>query len=74
MSTTTRGPTGRAGSVLTAPRKDSAASSSPLMTSGSTPRISRIPSMKTWRLAASRVAEVATKRRSVAPWCSMSSA
>ena len=71
MSTTRRGPAGRSRRVVTAPRKDSSASSSPLITSGSTPRISRIPEMNSSRLLASRVAEVAVKRRRSALWCSI---
>ena len=61
-STTSTGSSPREGRTLPAPAKDSAASSSPVITSGSTPSRSRMPSTKTCRLLASRVAEVATKR------------
>src|SRR5690554_1734088 len=64
MSTTSRRErlAAASGIALSAPRNDSRASSSSSMTSGSTPRISRTPSRNTSRFAASRVADVATKR------------
>ncbi len=61
MSTTSTG--SAAGRTrLRAPTKESWASVSPLITSGSTPSRSWMPAKKTSRLRASREAEVATKR------------
>ena len=60
MSITSTGPaSGR--TRLSAPVKDSWASRSPLITSGSTPSRSRTPSKNASRFFASREAEVATK-------------
>ena len=50
-----------------APMKDSAASSSPVTTSGSTPRRSRTPATNSSRFSTSREAEVATNRTRSAP-------
>ena len=47
---------------LSAPVNDSRASVSPLMTSGRTPSRASMPAKNSSRLAASREAEVATKR------------
>ena len=58
ISTTKKGPSVELRSWM-APANDNAASSSPLMTSGSIPRRSRTPSTNKWRLVASRVALVA---------------
>ena len=75
MSTTRNG--GRGGAApwaraaasreAVAPRKDSSASSRPVTTSGSCPRVAVTMSSKSVRLAASRVALVATMRTAVAP-------
>ncbi len=54
-----------------APANDSSASSAPVITSGSTPKMSRTPSTKSCRLAASLVALVATTRTAEAPCRSM---
>ena len=64
MSTTRRGSAAllaTAGEAI-APTKESRASSSPVMTSGVTPMRLVTPSMNSAALAASRDAEVATKR------------
>ena len=65
-STITKGPTAKSNS-LTAPRNDSSASSTPVITSATapsttSPSTSAVISKKTSRLAASRVADVATMR------------
>ena len=62
MSTTSTGADGATRRLRTAPSKDSAASTAPDTTSGSTPSRSRTPATKTSAFDASRVAEVATKR------------
>ena len=51
----------------TAPAKESSASSCPVITSGSWPRVVRTISTKSARFCASRVAEVATIRVRTAP-------
>ena len=61
MSTTRTG-AGTSGSARVAPSYVSCASTSPLTTSGSTPRRWRTPAMKTSELDASRDAEVAQNR------------
>ena len=66
MSTTRNGPVAGSSSP-TAPAKDSSASSSPVITSGSWPSVERTISVKSSRFAASRVAEVATIRVRTAP-------
>ncbi|CAB4956594.1 unannotated protein [freshwater metagenome] len=58
ISTTRNGPPIPLSSFV-APMKERAASSAPGITSGSIPKISRTPSINTWRLRASRVALVA---------------
>ena len=62
MSTTRKGARAPAGMPVVAPANDSAPSSAPLMTSGSTPRMSRTPATNSARLDTSREAEVATNR------------
>ncbi len=76
MSTTRKGASRsvRPASSFVAPTKENSASWSPLMTSGSTPRMSTTPRTKSSRFSASREAEVATKRTRSAPWAAMTSA
>ena len=62
MSTTSTGGAGVSRRLRTAPSKDSAASTSPDTTSGSTPSRSRTPVTKSAAFEASRVADVATNR------------
>ena len=66
MSTTRKGPVVGSSSP-TAPAKDSSASSSPEMTSGSWPRVFRTISVNSERFSASRVADVATIRTRTTP-------
>ncbi len=66
MSTTTNGPS-EGSSSPTAPANDSRASSSPEITSASTPRVARTMPKKSSRLRASRVALVATIRTRSVP-------
>src|SRR5690625_104933 len=68
MSTTRIGRSCSGPMTLAAPAKDRAASSWPLMTSGSTPRSLRTPETNVCRFPASRVAEVATKRVVSTSW------
>ena len=62
MSITSTGSDGVARRLRTAPSNDSAASTSPDTTSGSTPRRERTPATKSAAFDASREAEVATNR------------
>ncbi len=61
------GPLAPAGMPVVAPANDSAPSSSPLITSGRTPRIPATPAMNSARLDTSREADVATNRRGGLP-------
>lgn len=76
MSTTRYGfaRSSRPVSSLVAPSNENAASWSPLITSGSTPRMSRTPRTKSSRFSASREAEVATKRTFSAPCSAITAA
>ena len=62
MSITRTGASGAIRTPLSAPRKESRASSLPVITSGRTPSRDAIPVKKSSTLRASRAAEVATTR------------
>ena len=62
MSITSTGPSPATRTPLSAPTKESRASSAPLITSGRTPSRDAMPAKKSSTLRASRAAEVATTR------------
>ena len=62
MSITSTGRCAATRTPLSAPRKESRASSAPVITSGRTPSRDAIPTKKSSTLRASRAAEVATTR------------